>query len=401
VTALEGGGTRRRLDHIDAMRPLKQVGVLGTHAVIAYGSGVFFGATIVLLHVAREGFLFVSACMLTYAYRDLDRSGLSNFWRRRAVMVLGPYLTWTAIYFAIGLPATHASLGARLWQLLRLAVVGYSQLYFIVVLIQFYVVFPLVLALLRRTAGHHRALIATSVLVQLAYTSATHWDLVPGWLSNGTTTTREVVAYQFYLLAGCVAAWHYEAFHAFVVRHARSIAWSTLATAGLVEAWYFLAQYRVVDWLGANSSDPFMPIVLPFNVAAIGLLYVAGVKLVAPRRSGGVRKLTHTASDNSFAVYLSQVALLEALTALGWGRLDRVVPWPLTVLGAVAIVFAAGCALGAIGARLPAARLLTGRSREPWPWNRERDGGGHAPARTTGAAPAPAPPPELLSAWRA
>ncbi len=366
----ETGGTRRRLDHVDAMRPVKQLGVLGTHAVIAFAHGVFFGAAIVLLHVSREGFLFVSACMLTYAYRDLRRAGLKAFWMRRAVLVLVPYLTWTVIYFLIGLPSLHGSAVADLGRLGALAVVGYSQLYFIVVLVQFYVLFPLVLVLLRRTEGHHRLLVASSALAQLAYTSAMHWSLVPGWLGNGTAATREVMSYQFYLLAGCVAAWHYDAFHAFVVRHARFIGWATLGTAMLVEAWYFLAQDGVLRALGGNASDPFMPIVLPFNVAAIGLIYVIGVKLVAPRRRETLRRATHVSSDNSFAVYLSQVALLELLTTLGWGRLDHVVPWPLTVLGAVLVVFLAGCALGTIGSRLPGARALTGRGRQAWPWAR-------------------------------
>jgi peptidoglycan/LPS O-acetylase OafA/YrhL len=388
ASAVSPRGTRRRLDHIDAMRPVKQLGVLGTHSVIAYAHGIFFGAALVLLHVSREGFLFVSACMLTYAYRDLRLAGLGTFWRRRAVLVVVPYLTWTVIYFAIGLPDLHGSVLADLGQLLRLSVVGYSQLYFIVVLVQFYVVFPLVLALLRRTEGHHRLLVVLSVAAQLAYTGLMHWGLLPGWLAAGTTATRELVSYQFYLLAGCVAAWHYEAFHAWIVRHGRLIVCATVGTGALAEAWYFLAQDNIVHGLGSNSSDPFMPVVLPFNVSAIALIYLIGVWLVKPRRSGALRRFAHFGSDNSFAIYLSQVAFLDALSGLGWGRLDQFVPWPVTVVGAVVLVFAAGCGLGALFARLPGARGITGRSREPWPWAR-RGGDDQRDQRDRGESPPP------------
>ncbi len=75
-----------RLDQVDAMRPVKQVGVVWTHVILylapaAAGAGP--GAVLLLLHVSREGFFFISACMLTYAYAGLTRAGLPRFYWRR------------------------------------------------------------------------------------------------------------------------------------------------------------------------------------------------------------------------------------------------------------------------------------------------------------------------------
>src|SRR5512135_934016 len=84
---------RRRLDHVDAMRPVKQAGVIGTHPVLYFAlaaASVSSGAAL-LLHVSREGFFFVSACMLTYAYADLNRAGLRRFYWRRFLSVGIPY----------------------------------------------------------------------------------------------------------------------------------------------------------------------------------------------------------------------------------------------------------------------------------------------------------------------
>ena len=93
---------RRRLDQVDAMRPIKQAGVVSTHTIIAFApvtAALASNAVLLLLHVSREAFFFISACMLTYAYTGLNRTGMGRFYWRRFVSVGIPYLCWNAIYF--------------------------------------------------------------------------------------------------------------------------------------------------------------------------------------------------------------------------------------------------------------------------------------------------------------
>ncbi len=101
---------RHRLDHVDAMRPVKQAGVISTHTVLYFApaaASTGSGAALLLLHVSREGFFFISACMLTYAYAGLNRAGLRRFYWRRFLSVGIPYLCWSVIYFLYALPASH------------------------------------------------------------------------------------------------------------------------------------------------------------------------------------------------------------------------------------------------------------------------------------------------------
>ncbi len=101
---------RRRLDHIDAMRPIKQAGAVSTHTIVNFApaaASLGSGAVLLLLHVSREGFFFISACMLTYAYADLSWHGLGRFYWRRFVSVGVPYLCWTLIYFFFLMPTAH------------------------------------------------------------------------------------------------------------------------------------------------------------------------------------------------------------------------------------------------------------------------------------------------------
>ena len=174
---------RRRLDHVDAMRPVKQAGVISTHAILYFApaaASAGSGAALLLLHVSREGFFFISACMLTYAYADLTRAGLPRFYWRRFLSVGIPYLCWSVIYFLCTLPVSHYPSTTVVFRgLASIVETGYYQLYFLLVIMQFYLVFPLVLVLLRRTRGQHGLVIVVTLLAQVAIAIGMHWNLFP------------------------------------------------------------------------------------------------------------------------------------------------------------------------------------------------------------------------------
>ena len=356
----------RRLDQVDAMRPIKQAGVISTHSVLYFApaaASVGSGAAL-LLHVSREGFFFISACMLTYAYADLRVAGLRRFYGRRCLSVVIPYLCWTVIYFLYLLPTSHyASLATALKHLAAMAYTGYYQLYFLLVIMQFYLVFPLVLMLLRRTRGHHGLLIAAAALAQVAIAIGMHWQILPPLMVR--YGQQDALSYLLYLIGGGVVAFHLEEVHAWVCGHARLIGALTVAAALAAEGIYFLAQHGVITVLG-SGSDPFQPSVIPFNVGAITCGYLAGVALVRPGRSWRTKAVVRSGSDNAYGIYLSQMLLITALVWLGWGHLTSKIPWPLLCLATVAIVFACCVTLTSVLARTPLAVPLTGRKQQPW-----------------------------------
>ena len=77
---------RPRLTHVDAMRPVKQFGVVSTHSLQSFApaASLGVGASLMLTHVTRFAFMFISAAMLVYAYPAVGRGGWPTFWRRRA-----------------------------------------------------------------------------------------------------------------------------------------------------------------------------------------------------------------------------------------------------------------------------------------------------------------------------
>ena len=397
----EPGGkktAKRRLDHIDAMRPIKQAGVVSTHTLLFFapGASLVVGGALMLLHVTREAFLFVSACMLTYSYFAIRRSDYPRFYRRRCVSVLIPYLCWTAIYFFLTLHDGSYSLWTGFGHFWYLVATGYYQLYYLLVIMQFYVFFPLLLALLRKTKGHHVALLVVSAAVQITFVSLMHWKVLPSQM-QGFWGSREVISYQFYLVAGMVVALHLDVVHDWIYQHWRVILLATVGAALVSEAWYILAVHHVAAWLG-SGSDPLQPIVLPFNVGAIACIYLVGVFLVDRRRSTTVRAMIRSSSDNSYGVYLAQMVFITALTAIGWRHLDNYLPWAIVCVVTVALVFLACVLLTSLLARTPLSVPLTGRQRQRWdtwlpaPW---RPAVAEVPSVPTtgwthrGAAPAP------------
>jgi peptidoglycan/LPS O-acetylase OafA/YrhL len=358
---------RRRLDQVDAMRPVKQAGVISTHSILYFApaaASVSSNAALLLLHVAREGFFFISACMLTYAYTEMRRDRLGQFYWRRFLAVGIPYLCWSVIYFCYWLPWSHyGSVAAAFDRLADQIYTGYYQLYFLLVIMQFYLVFPLVLMLLRRTRGHHGLVIGVAAAAQLAVSIATHWAFLPPVMVR--YAQQDALSYLLYLIGGGVVAFHLAEVDQWVRRHAKLILALT-AVAGLAaEGVYFLALHGVTSVLG-SGSDPFQPSVIPFNIGAVTCGYLAGVALVQPWRSRRTRALVRSGSDNAYGIYLTQMVFIVALARLGWAKLSSAIGWPLVCLLAVVIVFCCGAVLTAVLARTPLAVPLTGRKQQPW-----------------------------------
>jgi peptidoglycan/LPS O-acetylase OafA/YrhL len=359
----------RRLHQVDATRPVKQAAVVSTHVLLILApGGTWFatGAALTLLHVARNAFFFISSCMLVYAYASLTRSGLRTFYWRRFVSVGIPYLCWTAIYYVYTFHQyDYGSVSKALWGIPHMLYTGYYHLYFLLVIAQFYIVFPLVLWLLRKTTGHHGLLAAALIVYQFAWVTLMHWHNLPTWVS-GVWAQRLLPTYLLYLIGGSIIGLHMEEVHEWVMRNWMTVVVFTAVTAIGAEVIYDISETGGTHILG-SSNDPFQPSVIPFNIGAIACLYLIGVWLTHPQRSQHVRRLVNMGSDDAYGIYLAQMIFINALLWLGWMKLNNYLPWPLVLAVAVVIVYLSGVALTELLARTPLSVALVGRKRVPWP----------------------------------
>lgn len=375
-------GTRQRLDHVDAMRPIKQSAVISTHALLYFSplsTSLFASGLLTLTHFSRDAFLFVSACMLAYSYRESTSVKLAHYWKRRFMAVGLVYIVWTLIYFPVASAKASAMFpyfrvspsalfsATGVHHLLVALATGYYHLYFLLVLLEFYVVFPYLFKLIRRFPTSHPYIVLGALLWQIAYP----YVVRHGWFGFEMSTkleTRLILSYPLYLLGGVVAAFYLEGFHDWVVHHQRAIlCWTVVFGAVPILLDYLYRHHDGIPKILAPGADPFAISVLPYDVGAIVAVYLLGVYLVNPRRSARTRAITASGSEAAYGIYVSQmlwILLLHRWTTK-WHIIEHV-PWLIMMLIAVTLAYLLGWLFSALVARTPLARAVVGRSQVSW-----------------------------------
>lgn len=372
-------GTRKRLDHIDAMRPIKQAAVISTHALIFFAP-IATSATVVglimLTRFSRDAFLFVSACMLTYSYKDTQKIELVHYTKRRFLSVGVPYLAWTVIYFfytsltntrgfpyySLHLTTVFSSAGFHYF--VHILLTGYYHLYYLIVILEFYLLFPLLMKFVQRFAKWHTQIMVVTLVWQIAFGILVSPHLF-GFKISGVVQTRLIFSYAIYLIGGMIVALHLDPIHQWICDKARWIIAGTIAGALVAEMFSYATRYASFPAYLKTGTNIFSPVILPFNIGAILCVYLLGVYLVAPGRHRRTRAMVQSGSDNSYGVYLSQMLwipfLLRVRNYFGWH-----LPWPLAAPLALVLVYFMGYFFTALMARTPLARAVTGRGQASW-----------------------------------
>ena len=266
------------LEMFSLYRVMACLAVLGQHSFIwANMSGNFVGTGfITMLHLSRNAFFFLTGLVVCYAQITHPRT-VGGLWKRRYWEIGVPYLAWTGIYLVFSLITINASwneAGAFLRHTLPL---GFSQLYFIVVIFQFYFLFPLLLRIMRATR-HHGVIMAVSLAFALFIGYAEHYPsrLLPvsnvlHSVNSVLPMSRDFLSYQEFCIAGMLVALHLDQVLEFVSRRWRQILTVTAVTGLLTVLWYMVSV-----WSGntvERASDIYEPASVLWCLAAIAGMF--------------------------------------------------------------------------------------------------------------------------------
>lgn len=355
----------RYLDAINVVRWVASIGVVVTHCTqeFAGNRSLAFAGFLAELHATRAVFFLVSALVMTYAY-DLRRPfPWRRFYGRRLRWLFLPFLVWTAVYVGVSFTGfaqfsranVHpAGVVDEAGQAAGYLYSGVGHLYHVAVLLQFCLVFPLVLWVVRRTRRFHLLVLAASVLLEV-------WLMLR--VAQNPAANRAIVNYQLYLVAGCLAGARFDQLVSWARRWRRELAWLVVLVIVGTEASVVYAVHHGV----ANGAaiDPLQGRFIPLNLASFVGLYLLGDWWQRTRhRSNLIDRIVKGGADNSFAVYLSQGIFLDVLLSSGIVArlesqgLNRLV----AVLVCAALVWSAGALLGSVLARTPLAWSV-GRAR--------------------------------------
>ncbi|GAB88861.1 acyltransferase [Gordonia rhizosphera] len=373
----------KHLYQIDLVRLVTFAGVILDHVILGIATqvNVAAGGVGLLLRYTRYSFFALTGFVLTYQYRHRDLRA-RTFWRRRYKLIGLPFLVWSLFYWVYGryetggvdaLQGIFATTGDMTLALKSIAydlITGnaWYHLYFLSVSMQIYAVFPGVLWLLKRTWGRHRYLLAVSGAFQALMMYLMVRPPLPFFRHGlqGEVWSHLVVTiipYQFFVLAGCVAAMHYEAFQGFMVRWR----WAILA-AGAVTITATLVYYTHDVESGESifrATNVFMLHNSFAYIAIILILYVLGTMWQDRRRAGSVTDtVMRTAADRSFGIYLAHALALAALEP----TIHKYIDLPPGLL--ITVSFIATVALTVfiveVLRRSPISLITTGRNRIDW-----------------------------------
>jgi len=350
------------------------------------------GAFITVFHTSRELFFLLTAFVLVYNYGHRPRVRWLAFWWRRYLLVVPAYVAWSVIYFAADSPRLHPW-SAALRAFTHDLETGEARyhLYFLLVTMQVYLTFPLLRWLLRRTEGHHRAVLAAALCYQAAFTAAVQFNLhAPGPVGAWLRGPNEwLPSYLLYVIGGGLAAWHFEQLADFTRRHTRA-ALLTMAAGVCAGVGTYSAQLLIGHQQPGAASAVFQPVLIAETLAFAWGLLATGLRW-SDRRAPGRRRLAAACADCSFGIYLVHPLVLQGLliVAAHAGVLTPLRHAPAAIevvvlLGVVVpVIYAVSWVLAFVLRRTPLSLVLTGR---PW-LNRHWLKGSRTMSRGLHAAP--------------
>lgn len=352
---------------LDLARAVAAIAVVAIHAVgyslsrdAAGSSAAVLDQTLVIcLRFARLAFMLLSGFALAYVYRNRPLR-YPDFLGRRLWRTALPYAAWSLAYLAIshhfGLPVPP---GAPLQSLLNALLLGtaFYHLYFVSVSLQWYIVFPPILAAARRLRG--RGLWYAAAAVTAGYLGIISWlgagAKLPAWAGSlqGLVpySDRLLPSYLGYYLLGTLAGLHAETILAWLHRHLATVAVATGACAC-----YLIRDFLAVGPGGFSSSvGVFRPALFADGLAMSALLLGLCSRIAAG--SGRLRRCLEPIARHSYAIYLAHPLVLFLMEFYLLVRL----PWNPALTPALT---AAGVLVSLAGA-WAAARVSTHLRRAP------------------------------------
>lgn len=358
------------LEQIDILRVMPMLGVVLVHTIAFTqpGNSISANGLLMLLHTNRYVFFFITSFVLFYSTRNgTSITNLTKFWKKRFPLVLIPFVVWTIIYWQLNKFFPWGDypndFSGALLQLGQYLITGWYHLYFLLVTMQFYIVFPFFARLLKFSKRWLGLIFLLSATLEALSTWFLQydWSAIPNFLQPILSYSQvNVISYQFYFLSGAVAAIYLAKYLTWVRTHLLTVAPITLALTLFGISFYFFN--LSLGFSPQQASSVFQPAMLAIFAGVVGILWCLGEYLMK-LKSSQLLRYSRLATELSFGVYLVhmlplQILMLPAVqSALNYSWF----PSALFTLTSVAIVVLTTLCLVFMLRLTPLSSALTGR----------------------------------------
>ncbi|NLK97864.1 MAG: acyltransferase [Epulopiscium sp.] len=124
------------------------------------------------IQFAVPGFIFIASILMTYNLEQEKMDAL-KFYKRKINVILMPYLFWSVVYilcrYFVGAIEYQQLISVSDWAFWILFGKGYSHLYFMSVIIQVYLLAPLLIGLIQRLKKNHFVTLITGIGIQIIF----------------------------------------------------------------------------------------------------------------------------------------------------------------------------------------------------------------------------------------
>lgn len=350
-------GTTKWIGEFDLLRGFAILGIVVIHSFSYYNtidpSDLIVPVASYITHLADFGvpvFFFVSAYVLTLRY--FNEMDLKNFYRKRLSVIVLPYLAFSALYIVYNfMTISEYSASRAAWDVVLFNATGIF--WFIAVLLQLYLLFPLLTRWQRSSERRGRGweMLAVSTFAYIVWYL---FLLEPtaaaiGSIAQPVPDFGEIVASRIFI--------GYLPFFALGMWAQRSPSWESMVTklGSMVLLPVALLLAGVLTLLG--SGPWWALVVLPFTVVMLGQLYRLS-RWVMGRRSVADR-VFRTMGTYAYGIYLAHMLVIAVVVNRLWAVgifADQAVFYILLLVGTVALSIAALFVLNL----LPFGTMLTG-----------------------------------------
>ncbi|MEO8973127.1 MAG: acyltransferase [Ktedonobacteraceae bacterium] len=387
AVAQNGHSVRQSRPHIYELDPLRATTAIVVVLVHVLAFTVYLNhtttgieiqnAVVIAVHYTREMFMFVTAFALVYVYYGKPFS-TSRFYKKRALGVLLPYCIWTLVYLLFNQFVFHNQVqptpGAFMQTFIYDIITGNAsyQLYYILLTVQFYILFPLFLPFVNFIKKHPWSTLAVSFVLEvlvlyLDYHTIQRGQGSPFWQFIAHYQDSIVVIYQFYFILGALAALYLRQIFAFLQRYD----WLTIMgfLVGIGALWiHFFIQVLYYKEPVSYAVSVLQPAMVFYSLGVIAFFFWLAhlwAKNTSPAANPRSYKLWGTLSDASFGVYLIHGLFLDWF--LQWLVPGMPQLWPVAIRVLLTWFLSAGCAAlsSVILMNIPVASRLVGRSTSP------------------------------------
>lgn len=338
------------------MRCFFMLAVLATHVTSYYTNSFVSGshshalllASHMMLHFARYGFMFITGLVMFLVYYHKPQIHLFSFWKKHFKNIGIPYVFWMGLFLIITMLLSPKPFTWNHWLLTWWKGIWHGNhffLYYLYVTLQFYLIFPILVWIFKKTKHHHKAVLIISGLIQLAmlfyvkyvfpYVSHTGWPYLFSHYGDN------VLFYQYYFILGGYIWIHYEDVKKWVRKYHNWIYLATiLLSIGTVELYLFNTKFLLFKRHHATLAH--QPYIMIYSTAVILAAIAFSLKYAELRTNKNWQKFSAAVSITStlsFGIYLTQMAPIIILKRILQAINTHITSWEMLLLVPIGILF--------------------------------------------------------------